>query len=113
MNLQPKIFLSPIAIGATLNHTDLVIPFPTKLNLTVTNLKEFQERSLADFMPFAVFLDTISRDDEACLVALGVDVSGQKMALGCWQGSFETHEICESAWRAPGRDAPAPGTAPV
>ena len=45
--------------------------------LTATKLKEFQERSLADFKPFAVFLDTIHRGGEAFLVALGVDLSGE------------------------------------
>jgi transposase-like protein len=40
---------------------------------------------------------------EAFLVALGVDVSGEKMALGCWQGSSENHEICEALFRDLGR----------
>jgi transposase-like protein len=69
------------------------------VDLTATKLKEFQERSLADFKPFAVFLDTIHRGGEAFLVALGVDVSGQKMALGFWQGASENHEICEALFR--------------
>jgi transposase-like protein len=58
------------------------------VTLTAQKLKAFQERSLAEFTPFAIFLDTIHRGGEAFLVALGVDVSGQKMALGFWQGSF-------------------------
>lgn len=66
------------------------------VDLTATKLKEFQERSLGMFKPFAIFLDTIHRGGEAFLVALGVDVSGEKMALGFWQGSSENHEICES-----------------
>lgn len=66
------------------------------VDLTATKLKEFQERSLGTFKPFAIFLDTIHRGGEAFLVALGVDVSGEKMALGFWQGSSENHEICES-----------------
>jgi len=64
--------------------------------LTAKKLEEFQERSLADFKPFAVLLDTIHRGGEAFLVALGVDLSGEKMALGFWQGSSENHEICEA-----------------
>ncbi|MEQ1845021.1 MAG: IS256 family transposase [Nitrospira sp.] len=67
--------------------------------LTAQHLKAFQERSLAACMPFALFLDTIHRGGEAFLVALGVDVSGQKMALGFWQGSSENHEICEALFR--------------
>lgn len=66
------------------------------VELTAQKLKAFQERSLADFKPFALFLDTIHRGGAAFLVALGVDVSGQKMALGFWQGSSENHEICEA-----------------
>ena len=69
------------------------------VDLTATKLKEFQERSLANFTPFAVFLDTIHRGGEAFLVALGVDGSGEKMALGFWQGSSENHEICATLFR--------------
>lgn len=69
------------------------------VELTAAKLKAFQERSLADFQPFALFLDTIHRGGEAFLVALGVDVSGEKMALGFWQGSSENHEICETLFR--------------
>jgi transposase-like protein len=67
--------------------------------LTAQNLKAFQQRSLAEFTPFTLFLDTIHRGGEAFLVALGVDVNGQKMALGFWQGSSENHEICEALFR--------------
>lgn len=66
------------------------------VSLTAQKLKAFQERSLAEFTPFAIFLDTIHRGGEAFLVALGVDVSGEKRALGFWQGSSENHEICEA-----------------
>lgn len=69
------------------------------VELTAATLKAFQERSLADFQPFALFLDTIHRGGEAFLVALGVDVSGEKVALGFWQGSSENHEICETLFR--------------
>jgi putative transposase len=69
------------------------------VGLTAQKLKAFQERSLVAFTPFAIFLDTIHRGGEAFLVALGVDVSGQKMALGVWQGSSENHEICEALFR--------------
>jgi len=67
--------------------------------LTVPKLKTFQTRSLAAYTPFALFLDTIHRGGEAFLVALGVDLSGEKMALGFWQGSSENHEICEELFR--------------
>jgi transposase-like protein len=67
--------------------------------LTAQKLKIFQTRSLAEYTPFALFLDTIHRGGEAFLVALGVDLSGEKMALGFWQGSSENHEICEALFR--------------
>jgi len=69
------------------------------LALTAQKLKIFQTRSLAAYTPFALFLDTIHRGGEAFLVALGVDLSGEKMALGFWQGSSENHEICEALFR--------------
>ena len=69
------------------------------VDLTAKKLKAFQARSLEAFTPFAIFLDTIHRGGEAFLVALGVDVSGEKMALGFWQGSSENHEICEALFR--------------
>ncbi len=66
------------------------------VSLTAQKLKAFQARSLAEVTPFALFLDTVHRGGQAFLVALGVDVSGEKMALGFWQGSSENHEICEA-----------------
>jgi len=69
------------------------------VDLTATKLKAFQERSLGAFKPFAIFPDTIHRGGEAFLVALGVDLGGEKMALGFWQGSSENHEICEALFR--------------
>ena len=69
------------------------------VDLMAKKLKAFQQRSLADCTPFPGFLDTIHRGGEAFLVALGVDVSGEKRALGFWQGSSENHEICEALFR--------------
>lgn len=67
--------------------------------LTAQTLKAFHARSLAERTPFALFLNTIHRGGEAFLVALGVDLSGEKMALGFWQGTSENHEICEALFR--------------
>lgn len=69
------------------------------VDLTAAKLKAFQERSLKTFTPFALFLDTIHRGGEAFVVALGIDVSGEKLALGFWQGASENHEICEALFR--------------
>ena len=65
------------------------------IEATTRQLKEFQERNLEDFKPFAIFLDTIHRGGEAFIIALGIDLKGQKLALGFWQGATENHEICE------------------
>lgn len=69
------------------------------VELTSQKLRQFKERSLKDFKPFALFVDTIHRGGEAFLVALGVDMAGQKMALGFWQGNSENHEICEELFK--------------
>jgi putative transposase len=64
------------------------------VEMTGKKLREFQERDLSGFNAFTIFLDTIHRGGEAFLVALGIDISGEKMALGFWEGSSENHEIC-------------------
>ena len=69
------------------------------VEITAKKLSEFQARSLVDFKPFALFLDTIHRGGEAFLVALGVDINGEKMALGFWQGSSENHALCEELFQ--------------
>jgi transposase-like protein len=64
------------------------------VEITGQKLKEFTERDLSNFKPFAVYLDTIHRGDEAFIVALGIDLQGTKMPLGFWQGATENSEIC-------------------
>jgi transposase-like protein len=62
---------------------------------TAQRLKEFRERRLEDFGVFAVFLDTVHRGGTAFVVALGLDSSGQKRALGFWEGATENAEVGE------------------
>jgi transposase-like protein len=62
---------------------------------TSQQLKEFRERRLEDFAPFAVFLDTVHRGGMAFVVALGLDVAGQKQVLGFWEGATENAEVTE------------------
>lgn len=52
------------------------------VSVTAKRLKEFKERRLSDFNPFAVFIDTINRGGEAFMVCLGIDVNGAKRVLG-------------------------------
>lgn len=69
------------------------------VELTAQKLRQFKERRLEDFKPFAVFIDTIHRGGEAFLVALGVDLAGEKKALGFWQGNSENHVLCEELFK--------------
>jgi transposase-like protein len=59
-------------------------------------LKEFRERRLEDFHPFAIFLDTVHRGGVAFVVALGLDIQGQKQVLGFWEGATENAEVAET-----------------
>jgi transposase-like protein len=62
---------------------------------TAKQLREFKERSLSEYRPFAIFLDTIHRGGEAFIIGLGIDTAGIKRVLGFWQGATENHEICK------------------
>lgn len=62
---------------------------------TGNQLKEFNERDLSDFSPFAVFMDTIHRGGKAFIVALGINPEGEKRNLGFWEGATENNEICK------------------
>jgi putative transposase len=66
------------------------------VEVTAQKLKDFQERSFQDFRPFAIFVDTIHRGGEAFIVALSIDLAGNKLALGFWQGATENSEICNA-----------------
>src|SRR5436309_4813413 len=63
---------------------------------TSQKLKEFRERRLEDFVPFALFIDTVHRGGVAFVVALGLDIQGQKRALGFWEGATENAEVAET-----------------
>jgi putative transposase len=62
---------------------------------TSKQLKEFSERDLSEFDPFAVFLDTVHRGGKAFIVALGIDLGWSKKNLGFWEGATENNEICK------------------
>jgi transposase-like protein len=64
------------------------------IEATGKQLQEFKERSLNTFAPFAIFLDTVHRGGEAFIVGLGINLAGEKLALGFWQGATDNHEIC-------------------
>ena len=56
-------------------------------------LKEFVERDLSDFTPFAILIDTVHRGGIAFIVALGINTSGKKQVLGFWEGATENSTI--------------------
>jgi len=70
------------------------------IEATAAKLHEFQNRSLSEFKPFAIFLDTVHEGGEAFINALGVDTLGNKKPLGFWQGSSENHAVCEELFRS-------------
>lgn len=57
-------------------------------------IKELQERSLKDFDSFAIFIDGYHIAGDVYIIALGIDTTGQKKALGLWEGATENHVIC-------------------
>jgi transposase-like protein len=65
------------------------------IEVTTKKLREFKERCLKKFKPFAIYIDTIHRGGEAFIVALGISMTGRKRVLGFWQGATENSEICE------------------
>ena len=56
-------------------------------------LKEFTERKLTNFSPFAILMDTVHRGGVAFIVALGIDTKGEKQILGFWEGATENSTI--------------------
>jgi transposase-like protein len=62
---------------------------------TSKQLKQFIERSLSEFIPFAIMLDTVHRGGVAFITALGISTLGQKKVLGFWEGATENSDICK------------------
>lgn len=63
---------------------------------TARQIAELMERDLSGVELFALFLDTVHRGGVAFVVALGLDIHGDKRTLGFWEGATENHEICEA-----------------
>ncbi len=64
------------------------------VEVTGKKLKAFKERELSDFKSFCIFLDTIHMGQGAFIVALGMNIEGEKIALGFWEGATENSEVC-------------------
>lgn len=63
------------------------------MKASAKRLKEFVERDLSKFEPFAILLDTVHRGGVAFIVALGINKIGQKQVLGFWEGATENSTI--------------------
>lgn len=63
------------------------------MRASAKKLKEFVERDLSQFEPFAILLDTVHRGGVAFIVALGMSKAGQKKVLGFWEGATENSTI--------------------
>lgn len=62
---------------------------------TAEKLRAFRERDLSDFDSFAIFLDGLHRAGATFVVAVGIDMTGEKRVLGFWEGHTENAEVCE------------------
>lgn len=66
------------------------------IEATSQKLKQFRERRFDDFVPFAVFIDTVHRGGKGFVVAVGLDIEGKKRVLGFWEGATENAEVVKS-----------------
>jgi transposase-like protein len=62
---------------------------------TSKQLKQFLERDLSEFEPFAIMMDTVHRGGVAFITALGISTKGKKKVLGFWEGATENSDICK------------------
>jgi transposase-like protein len=65
------------------------------IEATGKQLKQFLERDLSAFNPFAIMMDTVYRGGIAFITALGISTEGKKMVLGFWEGATENNDICK------------------
>lgn len=61
---------------------------------TRAKLGELMSRDLSSLSPCAIMIDGIHVDDHVVLVALGIDVSGEKHILGLYEGAAENTVCC-------------------
>jgi transposase-like protein len=67
---------------------------------TAAKLRQFQERSLADYDLVALVLDGKTFADEEMLIALGVTLKGDKVLLGFVQTATENERVCRQFLRS-------------
>lgn len=63
---------------------------------TTNRLKMLLERRLDAFEPFAILIDGVHKAGHVIMVATGIDVGGNKLMLGLWEGATENSALCEA-----------------
>jgi transposase-like protein len=66
------------------------------VTLTAEKVETWLKRDLTELRIAVVFIDGIEVNDQTVIVALGVDETGGKHALGLWHGATENATVCES-----------------
>jgi len=64
------------------------------IKASAAKLRQFQERSLADYDLVALFIDGKSFADQEMIIALGVTLEGYKIPLGFIQAATENDRVC-------------------
>ncbi|MCP4380334.1 MAG: IS256 family transposase [bacterium] len=95
---------------STRNYSRSVEPLPNELGghgasksaasrrfvqVTAERLEEWRNRDISDLDLVAIMLDGIEVGEQVIIVALGIDGSGEKHALGLWQGATENTVVCQ------------------
>ena len=64
------------------------------IKTSAEKLKQFQERSLAEYDLVALFMDGKTFADQEMIIALGVTMDGHKIPLGFIQAATENERVC-------------------
>jgi transposase-like protein len=62
---------------------------------TTTQLETWRTTPLDGLDLVALLIDSVQIADHCIVVALGIDATGQKHALGLWEGSTENATVCQ------------------
>ncbi len=70
------------------------------IKASARKLKDFQERSLQEYDLVALFIDGKTFADQEMLIALGITIDGEKVALGFIQAATENERVCRQFIRS-------------
>ena len=63
------------------------------IQASAAQLKELCEKKLSDLDLAAILMDGIHLGKQVLVVALGIEISGEKQVLGLWQGATENTTV--------------------